>query len=75
VIGTVDNVARPFLARKGKLQLPTWIVLVAMFGGIELVGGWGIVLGPLAVRLGKEALAIRRDTATSGEPVATTDLS
>jgi predicted PurR-regulated permease PerM len=60
VISTVDNLARPYLARKGKLQLPTWAVLVSMFGGIELIGGWGLLVGPLVVRLAKEALMIWR---------------
>ena len=59
VIGSVDNVARPYLARRGKLQLPTWVVLIAMFGGIALIGGWGLLLGPLVLRLAKEALLIR----------------
>jgi predicted PurR-regulated permease PerM len=59
VIGTVDNVARPYLARRGHLQLPTWMVLIGMFGGIELIGGWGLLLGPLVLRLAKEALLIR----------------
>ncbi len=63
VIGTVDNVARPYLAKRGRLQLPTYVVLIAMFGGIELFGGWGILLGPLIVRLAKEALLIRTDAA------------
>jgi predicted PurR-regulated permease PerM len=58
LIGTADNVARPWLARRGRLALPTYVVLVAMFGGIELLGGWGLVLGPLVVRLAKEALVI-----------------
>jgi predicted PurR-regulated permease PerM len=59
VISTVDNFARPYLARRGQLQLPTWVVLISMFGGIELIGGWGLLLGPLALRLAKEALLIR----------------
>jgi predicted PurR-regulated permease PerM len=59
VIGTVDNIARPYLAKRGKLQLPTYVVLVAMFGGLSIFGGWGIILGPLLVRLAKEALVIR----------------
>jgi predicted PurR-regulated permease PerM len=59
LIGTVDNLARPYLARRGQLQLPTWVVLISMFGGVELIGGWGLLLGPLAVRLAKEALLIR----------------
>ena len=68
VIGSIDNLARPWLARRGKLQLPTFVVLVSMFGGVELFGGWGIIFGPLVVRLAKEALeaasrsACRRDS-------------
>jgi predicted PurR-regulated permease PerM len=74
VVSTIDNVARPWLAHRGKLQLPTWIVLVAMFGGIEVMGGWGLIMGPLIVRLAKEALVISRearDPATSSPPVET----
>jgi predicted PurR-regulated permease PerM len=65
VIGSVDNVARPYLARRGKLQLPTWMVLIGMFGGIALIGGWGLLLGPLVLRLAKEALLIRASTRES----------
>ncbi|MGE0868005.1 MAG: AI-2E family transporter [Kofleriaceae bacterium] len=59
VISTIDNLVRPWLARRGQLQLPTYVVLVAMFGAIELIGAWGLLLGPLVVRLAKEALVIR----------------
>jgi len=61
VIGSIDNLARPWLARRGKLQLPTFVVLVSMFGAVELFGGWGVVFGPLLVRLAKEALEVRRE--------------
>jgi len=61
LIGTIDNLVRPLLARRGNLQLPTYVVLVAMFGGIMVMGGWGVLLAPLLVRLAKEALAILRD--------------
>jgi predicted PurR-regulated permease PerM len=67
VIGTVDNLARPFLAKRGNLQLPTYVVLLAMFGGIELLGGWGLILGPLIVRLAKEAILIRSEAVASAE--------
>ena len=78
VISTIDNVARPLLARKGQLQLPTWTVLISMFGGIELIGGWGLLMGPLVLRLAKEALTIARegkeqDAARSGESIETPD--
>ena len=60
VIGSIDNIARPWLARRGKLALPTFVVLVSMFGAVELFGGWGIIWGPLLVRMAKEALEVRR---------------
>ena len=68
VIGAIDNLARPWLARRGELALPSWVVLIAMFGGIELIGGWGVVFGPLVARLAKEALAIRAAPALVVEP-------
>ena len=61
LIGTVDNLVRPYLARRGSLQLPTIVVLVAMFGGIVVMGPWGLFLAPLVVRLAKEAIAIARE--------------
>jgi predicted PurR-regulated permease PerM len=61
VIGSIDNIARPWLARRGKLALPTFLVLVSMFGAVELFGGWGIIWGPLLLRLAKEALEVRRE--------------
>ncbi|MBL8626742.1 MAG: AI-2E family transporter [Myxococcales bacterium] len=60
VIGSIDNVLRPVLARRGRLELPSLLIMVSMFGGIALVGAAGVVLGPLVVRLAKEALVIAR---------------
>ena len=65
VIGSVDNLARPYLAKRGKLQLPTYAVLISMFGGVQLIGGWGLLLGPLVVRLAKEAILIRSEAMAS----------
>jgi len=56
LIGTVDNIARPWLARWGSLQLPTYVVLVAMFAGVFVLGPSGLLVAPLAVRLAKAAL-------------------
>ncbi len=79
VISTVDNLARPWLTRRGRLQLPTWVVLISMFGGVEVIGGWGLLMGPLVVRLAKEALMIARPTqlepATPDTPVASPSAS
>lgn len=64
VIGTIDNFVRPYLARKGRLQLPTFVVALAMFGGIAALGARGLLLGPLILRLAKEVLAIGREGRT-----------
>jgi predicted PurR-regulated permease PerM len=60
VVSTVDNFARPALSRYGKLRLPTYLLFVAMLGGLAAFGAWGILLGPLFVRLAVEALALLR---------------
>lgn len=65
VISITDNLVRPWLSRYGHLQLPTFVVLVAMLGGLAVFGAWGILLGPLLVRLAVEALAIWHDEKTA----------
>ena len=67
VIGSIDNVVRPILARRGKLDLPSLLIMVSMFGGIAVVGAAGVILGPLAVRLAKEALVIAREARVADE--------
>jgi predicted PurR-regulated permease PerM len=61
VVSVADNIIRPWLSRYGHLQLPTFVVLVSMLGGIGVFGPWGVLLGPLLVRLAVEALAIWQD--------------
>lgn len=61
VVGLVDNVLRPYLAGRAHIGLDASVVLVAIFGGIAVFGGWGLVLGPLVVRLAAEALALVRE--------------
>ena len=53
VIGLVDNVLKPLLVR-GKLDLHTVPVFIAVLGGLFVFGGTGLVLGPvvLAIALG-----------------------
>lgn len=66
VIGLVDNLLRPLLSRHGSVQLPMFGLLVAMFGGPATVGAWGLLLGPLLVRLAVEAVSIERDERVEG---------
>jgi predicted PurR-regulated permease PerM len=65
VVASLDNLVRPALARQGHLQLPTYVVFVAMLGGIAAFGGGGLLLGPLIVRLLTEALRIGRAAQSS----------
>lgn len=68
VIGSIDNVLRPVLAQRGQLALPALVIMVAMFGGIALAGPAGLVMGPLAVRLAKEAMVIAREAQVAPPP-------
>ena len=61
VVSSVDNVLRPVLARWGHLQMHAFVVLVSMLGGLALFGGWGLMLGPLVVRLAIEGLRIAKE--------------
>ena len=60
VVSVGDNFLRPALSRYGKLDLPMFLLFVAMLGGFAAFGGWGLLLGPLLVRLSIEGLEILR---------------
>jgi predicted PurR-regulated permease PerM len=60
-VGVIDNFVRPMLSRYGKLRLPVFLLFIAMLGGVQWAGTWGLVLGPLLVRLTVEALDVLRD--------------
>ena len=61
VIGTIDNVLRPFFSRFGANQIQPLPLLVGIFGGIEAFGGWGLILGPLVVSLFLSAYKLYAD--------------
>ncbi len=61
LVGTIDNVLKPVLARYGRLDLPASVVFVSMLGGLLVVGAGGILLGPIVVRLAKELVVIARE--------------
>jgi predicted PurR-regulated permease PerM len=85
IVSLADNFVRPALARFGHLELPSFVVLVAMLGGIAVFGGSGLLLGPLIVRLTTEGLNLLKEaefglpgpiTTTSGnlpDPLADLD--
>lgn len=57
-VSVIDNLVRPMLSRYGKLELSGFIVLVAMLGGVAAFGGFGLLLGPLLVRLALEGFRL-----------------
>lgn len=61
VIATVDNLLRPWLSGRANVGLPASVVLVAILGGVAAFGPWGLLLGPLVVRLAAESVAIMRE--------------
>lgn len=68
VIGSIDNLVRPILARRAQLALPSYLIMISMFGGIGLVGASGVILGPLVLRLAKEALVMAREERVADPP-------
>ncbi len=66
IAGIVDNIARPWLSRWGQLQLPSLVVFMAMVGGLAAFGAWGLILGPLFVRMMVEALELVREYRAPG---------
>jgi predicted PurR-regulated permease PerM len=63
IISIADNLLQPFYARLGALKMPTFLLFVALFGGLLAFGSWGAVLGPLVVRLWLEALSLYNEAA------------
>lgn len=58
VISVIDNVLRPIYARMGALQMPMYLLFLAVFGGLAAFGTWGALIGPLIVRMAMEVLSI-----------------
>ncbi len=50
IVGSIDNVAKPFLIR-GKVEIHTLWVFFGVLGGVGVFGFLGLVLGPLFVAL------------------------
>jgi predicted PurR-regulated permease PerM len=61
VVSTIDNVLRPLLAGKG-VKLSGILLFLGMFGGMAAFGLMGLFLGPIALYMAGELVAIlRRD--------------
>jgi predicted PurR-regulated permease PerM len=59
VIGTIDNVLRPYFARSG-VKLPTALLVFGLLGGLLAFGLVGLFLGPVILYLVRELVGILR---------------
>jgi predicted PurR-regulated permease PerM len=50
LVGTIDNLLSPFVVGSGA-NLPPFMILFAVLGGVVLLGPIGLLIGPLAVSL------------------------
>ena len=48
VVGTIDNVLRPYLI-SGRVQMHTLLIFFAVFGGVNVFGFLGLVIGPVII--------------------------
>jgi len=50
IVGTGDNVLKPYIVGK-KIDVPSFLILFSVLGGIAFLGPVGILIGPLAVSM------------------------
>lgn len=60
VVGTVDNIVRPFFLRRG-LKIHTLALVLALLGGVQAFGFVGLFLGPVVVSVGVVLLELLQE--------------
>ena len=68
VVGISDYFIRPRLVR-GEGKMPVLLVLIALFGGLELFGIVGLILGPVLMDLARATLRLYAAEKRKGSPV------
>jgi predicted PurR-regulated permease PerM len=69
VIGTIDNVLRPYLVGQ-KTQLHELVVLFSVLGGLKVFGVLGVVVGPVVVAITLALIdVLRQANIARSEPV------
>lgn len=62
VVGTIDNLLRPYLI-SGRVQMHTLLIFFAVFGGVNVFGFLGLVIGPVILAVTSTLLSMLRDEA------------
>ncbi|MFY9571965.1 MAG: AI-2E family transporter [Blastocatellia bacterium] len=60
VVGTVDNLLRPYLI-SGRVQMHTLLIFFAVFGGVSVFGFLGLFIGPVILAVTITLLSMLRD--------------
>ncbi|MBP6384297.1 MAG: AI-2E family transporter, partial [Aeromonas sp.] len=68
--GTMDNILRPFLIKRGA-DLPLILILVGVIGGLLTMGIIGLFIGPVVLAVGYTLLDawVREDEQAAAEPL------
>lgn len=64
VVGTIDNVLRPYLI-SGRVQMHTLLIFFAVFGGVRAFGFLGLFIGPVILAVTLTVLSMLRDEGRS----------
>jgi len=60
VVGSIDNVLRPYLI-SGRVQMHTLLIFFAVFGGVNVFGFLGLIIGPVILAVTITLLGLLRD--------------
>lgn len=66
-VGSVDNVVRPLMIG-GRVQIPTFLLLFALLGGVQVYGMLGILVAPVVVAILIAFVEIYRERLAELEP-------
>jgi predicted PurR-regulated permease PerM len=69
VVGSVDNVIRPYVFRRWA-RIHPFITVIGAFAGINWFGLLGLLIGPLAISYFFELIRMYRDEYLEGEDTA-----
>jgi predicted PurR-regulated permease PerM len=60
VVGTIDNLLRPYLIGS-RVQMHTLLIFFAVFGGVNVFGFLGLIIGPVILAVTMTLLGLLRD--------------